>query len=74
MDWTTGAPASASAQQRGGYATPASPAPHTPHPDYVLVPRSVLERLLTHGHAGYQRFPTRHLKQIIQTLQHLLAS
>jgi hypothetical protein len=63
-------PAAAHSQTNTSWALSA----HTsaPEHDIVQVPRFILERLLTHAVAGNRRFPTRHLFQAIQMLQHIL--
>ena len=40
--------------------------------DYILVPRPALEQLLNHLTNEYARFPTRHLRQAIRIVEHVL--
>lgn len=52
-------------------ALPPSPATQI-SADYILVPRSALEQLLNHLTNEYTRFPTRHLRQAIRIVEHVL--
>lgn len=45
-----------------------------PVPDeHILVSRQYLEQLQRHIRLGYERFPTRHLRQSLLILEHMLA-
>ncbi|MGQ9549362.1 MAG: hypothetical protein ACUVSY_16850 [Roseiflexus sp.] len=43
-----------------------------PSNDIILVSRQRLESLQRHLTCSYERFPTRHLRQSLQIIQHLL--
>ncbi|GIW00337.1 MULTISPECIES: hypothetical protein [Roseiflexus] len=41
--------------------------------DKILVSRQHLEQLQRHVRLGYERFPTRHLRQSLLIIEHMLA-
>jgi hypothetical protein len=47
--------------------------PAAPLDEYVLVPRSTIERLHSHLAAEQERFPARRLGQALKIVQHILA-